>query len=118
MAIQDVLYSFQASDGSPLALGYVTFRLNTDAVTDAEDQIIAGRVVKVSLDSSGNLPSGLVLFPNDRMTPTTVYVVKAYSALGQLVWQGEISLDTDFLLQEDSNLFVLEDGSGDILLES
>lgn len=80
--------NFQAPNGVPLAGGYVTFRLNTDAMA-GDSQISAGRIVTFPLDANGNL-SGLI-WPNDMMTPNnTVYLVQAFTAQGHLVWKQQL----------------------------
>ena len=82
--------NFQGPDGVPLAGGYVTFRLNIDAVVD-DSQISAGRVVTFPLDVNGNL-SGLI-WPNDQMTPNnTVYFVQAFTAEGHQVWESQLHI--------------------------
>jgi hypothetical protein len=81
---------FQAADGSALALGTLKFRLNTDAVTSGNEQIVAGRIVSVPLDSSGNVSGTVDIWPNDQLTPTdTVYIVTAISARGEISWRSE-----------------------------
>ena len=91
--------SFQDASGNPLAGGSVTFRLNTDA-TAGDNQISAGRVTTFTLDSNGNL-SGYI-WPNDQMTPNnTVYIAKAYTAQGQLVWESEFYITTPSWLAEE-----------------
>lgn len=81
---------FQDSLGNPLSLGYVTFQLNTDAVTGTQKQLDAGRVVTVPLDNTGNADGSESIWCNDFMLPvTTVYRIKAYSEKGQLSWQSE-----------------------------
>lgn len=83
--------NFQAPNGVPLAGGYVTFRLNTDAVASDGSQISAGRIVTFPLDANGNL-SGLV-WPNSQLTPNnTVYIVRAFTAAGQMVWEQELHI--------------------------
>jgi hypothetical protein len=82
--------NFQAPNGVPLAGGYVTFRLNTDAVAGGS-QISAGRIVTFDLDLNGNLAG--YIWPNDQMTPNdTVYFVQAFTAAGQLVWNAELHI--------------------------
>jgi len=84
--------NFQSASGVPLAGGYVTFRLNTDARVD-DSQVSAGRVITFPLDSNGNL-SGLI-WPNDQMNPNnTVYFVQAFTAAGQLVWEQQLFITT------------------------
>lgn len=84
---QVVKGNFQDCLGNPLALGYLTWRLNTDAVTGTNVQVTAGRVLNVPLDSFGNVLGTVAIWPNDQLTPSsTVYIVKAYTAQGQLAW--------------------------------
>jgi hypothetical protein len=82
--------NFQDALGNPLALGYVTFQLSVDAVTLGGQQIAAGRIVTVDLDSSGNADGSMSLWSNDYMNPvTTVYKIKAYNAAGLQAWVSE-----------------------------
>jgi hypothetical protein len=81
---------FQDALGNKLASGYITLRLNTDAVTGTGAQLAAGRLVRVSLDINGDISGTVLLWPNDQMTPTdTVYIVRVYSVKGQLAWSSE-----------------------------
>ncbi len=76
--------NFQSPSGAPLANGYLTLRLSTDAVTSSNDQIAAKRLVTVPLDSLGNVQGVVDIWPNDQLTPTnTVYILRAYTAQGQ-----------------------------------
>jgi hypothetical protein len=85
--------NFQAANGVPLAGGYVTFRLNMDAMA-GDSQISAGRIVTFPLDANGNL-SGYI-WPNDQMTPNdTSYFAKAYTAQGQLVWESQLYITSN-----------------------
>lgn len=78
---------WQDSLGNPLALGYLTFQLNTDGQTGV--QITAGRLVTVPLDSSGNISGTILLWTNDGMSPAgTTYSIIAYTAQGQPVWRN------------------------------
>jgi hypothetical protein len=89
MPLASVTYTFQDPSGKPLADGTVTFRLNTDAVAGT-DQISAGRLIKAALDSSGSCT--IELWGNNTMLPAgTVYIVKAYTAEGQLAWEGQLT---------------------------
>lgn len=74
--------------GSPLALGYITFQINKDATTGSV-QVNAGQIVSNPLDSSGNVNGTFNIWPNDQLTPVTVYKIKAYTAKGLLVWESE-----------------------------
>lgn len=81
--------SWQDSLGNPLAFGYLTFRLNTDG--QAGVQVLAGRLVTVSLDSAGNIAGTVSLWTNDSLLPAgTTYDIRAYTAEGQQVWRNPI----------------------------
>lgn len=87
MALRQIINgAWQDLAGNPLALGYLTFRLNTDG--QAGVQIAAGRLVTVPLDSTGNISGTVSLQTNDSMTPATTYDVRAYTAQGQPVWRN------------------------------
>jgi hypothetical protein len=95
MAQQDLTLTFQDPGGNPLAGGYITVRLNTDGciVGSGGTQVAAGRIVKVTLDSTGS--ATFLIWPNDQLSPAgTVYIIIAYSATGQLAWRGEMSIAT------------------------
>lgn len=122
--------NFQDALGTPLVFGYLTFRLNIDGVTGSNDQVAAGRIVTVDLDAFGNVDGTVLLWPNEQLTPDTVYFVKAYTAEGQLVWRSEISIPSggspynlggiaspSFLLLETGGYILLNSG-GRIQLES
>ena len=82
--------NFQSASGNPLANGYVTFRLNKDAVV-GNIQVSSRILVTLPLNANGDL-SGFI-WPNDQMTPTdTVYFVRAYTAQGQMVWEAELHI--------------------------
>ena len=87
--------NFQDALGNPLANGYLTFRLNTDAMVanSPNVQVTAGRVVNVTLGPDGNVYGAFPIWGNDAMTPSnTVYIVKAYSAAGELVWNNQMTI--------------------------
>jgi len=90
MALRQIINgNFQSPSGVPLAFGYVTFRLSTDAVTSSNDQVVAGRLVTVPLDANGNVLGTVSLWPNDQLDPAdTVYILKAYTVQGQLVLEA------------------------------
>lgn len=50
--------NFQDASGNPLAYGYLTFRLVVDGRGDATSQVVAGALVTVPLDSTGNVVGG------------------------------------------------------------
>ena len=92
--------NFQAADGKPLALGTVTFQLNTDAMAGLV-QITAGRIVTFNLDANGNLSD--FIWPNDQMSPNnTVYFAKAYTAQGQLVWSEQFYITSPSWVLEET----------------
>lgn len=80
---------FQDALGNPLALGYLQFELSQDSQVNGTTQIAAGYIVKINLDSSGNISTSPAqsVWPNDVISPVgTFYLVSAFSANGQLVW--------------------------------
>src|SRR5216684_1509453 len=80
--------AWQDSLGNPLALGYLTFRLNTDGQSGV--QVVAGRLVTVPLDASGNISGTILLWTNASLLPTgTTYSIIAYTAAGQPVWRNQ-----------------------------
>jgi len=79
--------NWQDSLGNPLALGYLTFRLNTDGQSGV--QVAAGRLVTVPLDVFGNIAGTVLLWTNDSLVPAgTVYDIRAYTFQGQEVWRN------------------------------
>ena len=81
--------SFTDSDGNILTNGYLLFKLSQDAVVNGNTLVCSGSVIKVPLDSNGNIITSPVykLWPNTVLNPSdTFYLVSAYSAIGQLVW--------------------------------
>ncbi len=78
---------FQSANGTLLALGYLTFRLNSDGSSGV--QVAAGRLVTVPLDANGNIAGTVALWTNDTLTPAgTTYDIRAYTAAGQEVWRN------------------------------
>ncbi len=87
--------NFQDAQGNPLANGYLTFRLNTDAMVanSPNIQVGAGRVVNVTLGLDGNVYGAFPIWGNDVLQPSgTVYIVHGYSAAGELVWNNQMTI--------------------------
>lgn len=83
--------AWQDNEGNPLANGYLTFRLNTDAVSCNGGQAAAGRLVTVPLDANGNIVGSptTAIWANGNLTPAgTTYSIIAYTAKGQPVWNN------------------------------
>ena len=89
---QSVTLTFQDPSGQPLALGSVTFRLQVDISTFADNgpQISAGRLTTATLDSSGSCT--VLLWPNNLLAPASIYFLTAYTAEGQPAWRGELTV--------------------------
>jgi hypothetical protein len=108
-----VVFRFQTPGGDPLAFGRVRIRLNTDASTASPGgiQVAATRIVFADLDSTGEVT--VALWANTDLSPAgTVYVIWAYSAQGEIAWQGEITVTPqNFIMQEDTTSFILLEGS-------
>lgn len=84
---------FQSALGVPLDGGTLTFQINTDAVTDTGEQVVAGRLVTADLDENGDIVGTVEIWPNDQLTPTdTLYILKAYRADGLFAWKGTLVL--------------------------
>lgn len=86
MALRQIINgAWQDAGGNPLANGYLTFRLTTDAQSGI--QVCAGRLVTVPLDVNGNISGTVEIWPNSDLTPAgTTYAIIAYTAQGQPVW--------------------------------
>jgi hypothetical protein len=116
-----VSFTFQAPSGDPLAGGRVEIRLSSDIATAVSNgvQVAAKRTVTATLDAAGS--TTVSLWPNATLLPAgTVYFLVAYSASGQPAWRGEIVVDSatgNYLVLEDSDQILLEDGTSSILLE-
>lgn len=78
--------NWQDAEGNPLALGYLTFRLNVDMQGSGTSlQVAAGRLVTVPLDANGNIAGTVYLAVN---TAGTTYDIRAYTAKGQFSWRN------------------------------
>lgn len=81
--------AFQDLEGNPLANGYVLCKLTEDAQITGVGQLGAGAIMRIPLDASGNATGVVGLWPNDALLPNdSQYVMTAYSAAGQPVWEG------------------------------
>lgn len=120
MARQQIEFGvFQDAEGNPLSLGYLTVRINTDAVSGTGEQVSAGIVIKVPFDVNGAITTRAEFWPTDQLTPSnTRYIYRAYTARGQLVWELQTGLltSTSLLLQESGPLILQEDGLFGILI--
>ena len=80
---------FADSEGNVLANGYLLFELNQDGFVNTNTQVCPGRVIKIPLDSGGNIvfSPAYSLWPNDVLIPSgSFYLVSAYTSKGELVW--------------------------------
>lgn len=89
---QNVTFTFQDPAGRPIANGRVDIRLQQDvsAGSSGGPQVAAGITVSAALDTTGT--AIVPLWETDLDGIGTVYFVSAYTSLGQLVWQGEITV--------------------------
>jgi hypothetical protein len=94
MSQQSVTLVFQAPSGAPLAGGQVQIHLGQDAsLGTSGGPSVNTRTVLTTLDGSGSCT--VLLWPNDALYPAgTVYFVNAYTASGQLVWSGQMTVDS------------------------
>lgn len=80
--------NYQDAAGNVLKNGYVTFRLNKDALV-GNVQVSSKILVTLPMDANGDLSGSI--WPNDQMNPIdTVYFVRAYTAQGELAWEQEL----------------------------
>jgi hypothetical protein len=87
---QETTFTFQDPAGNPLADGQLSIRLNTDAST-TDRQIVASRWVDTTLNSDGS--ATVALWPNGELSPSgTVYLVRVYTARGQLAWDKQLTV--------------------------
>ena len=91
MAVRQIIGGqFQDRAGNPLNAGYITFQLSTDGSASSPNlQVSAGLIVRATLDSTGSISGTVNLWPNDQLTPTTVYLVKVYTIAGESCWESE-----------------------------
>ncbi len=76
--------NFQNPDGSPVALGYLLFQLNTNGSVSSTQ--ISSQITRIPLDSSGNITGSPTFWPNASIAPSgTYYIRSVYSAQGQLL---------------------------------
>lgn len=81
--------AFADSEGNVLANGYLLFELNQDETVNTSTLVCAGLVIKIPLNSSGNVVTSPAykLWPNDLITPSGFfYTVTAYTSQGERVW--------------------------------
>lgn len=117
--ISQVVLNFQDPSGAPLANGSVQLRLTQDASAQfaGGPQIAAGRVVTVQLDSTG---TGIAnIRPTEGLLPSVTYQAQAFTAQGQPVWRGNLTIGLNqpsYILLEDGTLIYLETGGGSAIL--
>jgi hypothetical protein len=94
--ITQILGNFQDPSGNPIANGSLTVRLNMDAMGPGSIQVSADRLITMPLDQNGNLSGLQYLWANSLLsTPygvLTSYIMTVYSALGQQIWQQQITV--------------------------
>jgi hypothetical protein len=77
--------TFQYPDGSAVANGYLLVTLDQDALAPGELSFSAGRSTKVTLDANGTVANPVTVPSSSLIPPTTNYVIRVYSAQGELV---------------------------------
>lgn len=75
--------SFTNAEGDPLSFGYITVRLNTDARSDTNEQIVAGKSARIELDTNGAIVGSPSFWPTEELTPDTVYLLSTFTNAGQ-----------------------------------
>lgn len=91
-------------EGNPLANGWLTFTLSSDARTSLSGLVCGGLTFRVRLDPSGNIAGVVSIWPNDQLTPTTTfYRVNAFTSNGAVAWQNT----HNFTILSSPNPFVI-----------
>ena len=81
--------SFQDAQGNLAANGTIVFELSQDCIVNTSTMVCSGRTITFPLNSSGSIPSSPTysVWNNDQLSPSTsFYLVRVYSAQGQLIW--------------------------------
>jgi hypothetical protein len=85
---------FQDSQGNPLSLGYLVFKLSHDSNvavfgSPTGEQVVAGRNTKMYLNMNGSLNSGYSIWANNILAPSgSFYGVRAFNSSGLEVWSS------------------------------
>lgn len=73
--------AFTDPQGNPVVSGYIILRLSVGAKVIANGEVVNQTNVKISLDATGKVVAGQVIFANDELLPTgTYYVMNLFSA--------------------------------------
>lgn len=88
--VQIINGRFQDAEGNPLASGYITMELCTDAQeTSGPSQIVGGLILKIPLDNNGNVADTTMVWPNDVLNPpNSCYLVDAFKQNGTRAWKA------------------------------
>lgn len=78
---------FQDASGAPLSKGSITARLVQDVKANLS-QLVAGRLVTIPLDATGNVPQS----PSPSLWGPETYQVIAYTSQGLPAWSGQIAV--------------------------
>jgi hypothetical protein len=79
-----VVNTFVDASGAPIANGYLIVRLNVDG--SVNDTQLGSAFAKLLLNSSGQIVTGPIFWPNASIAPPgTYYIQSVYTAAGQLV---------------------------------
>jgi hypothetical protein len=90
--LQIELGNFVDMEGSPLSNGYLLWELSHDErYSVSNSQIVAGLKIRVTLDTSGNVPTNpaTLIYSNDVLTPAgSFYTVRAFKSDGTEAWKS------------------------------
>ena len=117
MAADVITGAWQYPDGSPV-VGTLYLRLSSDAVV-ADTGDVAPRVVSVVLEN-GQIPLDFSIYANDQLSPAGTTYDLSVVVGGGTVWSAigwSIAGPSPINLNTFMWLFLLEDGTGNILLE-
>lgn len=81
--------TWQDPEGNPVAFGTLNLKLTQDAVVSATS-MIAPSIISITLDASGSIPAGTVIYGSDELTPSNLaYVVTVAEKGGGQVYGPE-----------------------------
>jgi hypothetical protein len=91
------IQTFVNPDGTPVANGYITVRLNVNAQVNVSGVFtqVQSNSIKMLLDSSGTIIGGGNVWETSLMSPKTedlYYVVNVYTQAGQLIGTYKVTV--------------------------
>jgi len=76
------------ANGSPVANGTLYLQLSQNAQFTATPTQVAPKLISITLDINGSVPSGTTLLANDELAPTTTYYRMTVNQQGDFAYLG------------------------------